>query len=102
MPGDYQCIRLLVASTAVLSIGLWTGLLAHAERPARVYHNRLMRLKNPAPLLADYPQFVQPVIEKTRYEAPVLIGTRLPVRWDDWARRSKVLPFPPGGTARKN
>jgi arylsulfatase A-like enzyme len=26
----------------------------------------------------------------------------LSARWDDWARRSKVLPFPPGGTARKN
>jgi arylsulfatase A-like enzyme len=23
-------------------------------------------------------------------------------RRDDWARRSKVLPFPPGGTSRKN
>ena len=26
----------------------------------------------------------------------------LSARRDDWARRSKVLPFPPGGTARKN
>ena len=26
----------------------------------------------------------------------------LSARWDDWARRSRVLPFPPGGTARKN
>jgi hypothetical protein len=26
----------------------------------------------------------------------------LSARWDDRARRSKVLPFPPGGTARKN
>ena len=26
----------------------------------------------------------------------------LSAHWDDWATRSKVLPFPPGGTARKN
>ncbi len=26
----------------------------------------------------------------------------LSARRDDWARRSKVLTFPPGGTARKN
>ena len=26
----------------------------------------------------------------------------LSARWYDWARRSNVLPFPPGGTARKN
>jgi hypothetical protein len=83
MPGDSQRIRPLLASTAVLSIGLWTGLSAHADGPARVYHNRLTLLTNPAPLLADYPEFVQPVIEKTRYEAPLLIddpGADLDVR----------------------
>ncbi len=83
MSGDSQRIRRILAGTAVFSIGLWTGLLAHADRPARVYHNRLTRLTNPAPLLADYPEFVQPVIEKIRYEAPVLIdepGADLHVR----------------------
>ncbi len=83
MSGDYQRIRRILAGTAVFSIGLWTGLSADADRPARVYHNRLTRLTSPAPLLADYPEFVQPVIEKTRYEAPVLIddpGADLDVR----------------------
>jgi Isochorismatase family len=83
MSGDYQRIRRILAGMAVFSIVLWTGLLAHAERPARIYHNRLTLLTNPAPLLADYPQFVQPVIEKTRYEAPLLIdelGADLDVR----------------------
>jgi hypothetical protein len=28
--------------------------------------------------------------------------TALSARWDDWARRSKVLSFPPGRMARKN
>jgi hypothetical protein len=39
----------------------------------RVYHNRLTPLENPSPLLADHPQFVQPVTERRRFEAPILI-----------------------------
>ena len=49
----------------------------------RVYQNRLMKLENPAPLLADYPEFVQPVRELIRYEAPRLVddeGADLEVR----------------------
>lgn len=38
-----------------------------------VYINRLVKLENPAPLLGDYPEFVQPIDEETRYEAPVLV-----------------------------
>jgi hypothetical protein len=37
------------------------------------YHNTLTKLDNPPPLLADYPQFFQPVVEETRYEAPALV-----------------------------
>jgi hypothetical protein len=39
----------------------------------RVYENRLTRLENPPPLLADYPEFVEPVRELVRYEAPLLV-----------------------------
>ncbi|HEV8001380.1 MAG TPA: cysteine hydrolase family protein, partial [Planctomycetaceae bacterium] len=49
----------------------------------RSYYNRLTPIENAPPLLADYPEFVQPVIEKTRYEAPVLVdepGADLSVR----------------------
>ena len=46
-----------------------------AEEPSaeRVYENRLTRLTNPRPILADYPEFIEPVRERTRYEAPVLV-----------------------------
>ncbi len=37
------------------------------------YQNTLTKLEKPAPLLADYPQYVQPVIEETRYESPILV-----------------------------
>src|SRR5215210_1974171 len=49
----------------------------------RVYENKLTRLKDPKPLLADYPDFVAPVKELTRYEAPALVddpGADLDVR----------------------
>ena len=39
----------------------------------RAYDNRLTRLNNPVPLLADYPQYVQPVKETVRYEANPLV-----------------------------
>src|SRR5580765_3591723 len=41
-----------------------------------VYENRLTPIKNPKPLLADFPEFVQPVIEQTRFEAPMLVDDR--------------------------
>ncbi len=54
-----------------------------AEEPARQYQNTLTLLKNPPPLLADYPEFIEPVKELTRYEAPLLVdddGADLEVR----------------------
>ncbi|MFO0845958.1 MAG: isochorismatase family protein [Gemmataceae bacterium] len=57
-----------------------------AGRPAadtRVYENRLTLLKDPGPLLADHPEFVEPIREATRYEAPTLVedpGADLHVR----------------------
>src|SRR5687768_9025319 len=44
-----------------------------AEQPARAYENRLVRIAEPGPLLADYPEFVEPVRETVRYEAPLLV-----------------------------
>jgi hypothetical protein len=61
--------------------------LAFAEEPAkpqaRVYRNTLTRLENPKPLLNDFPEFVQPINEEARYEAPILVddpGGKLEVR----------------------
>lgn len=46
---------------------------ADEPSPARDYTNRLTRIADPSPLLADYPEFIQPVEETTRYEAPRLV-----------------------------
>src|SRR5271170_1054349 len=53
------------------------------DSSTRVYENRLKPIVDPRPLLADYPQFVEPVRETGRFEAPTLIndpGADLDVR----------------------
>src|SRR5262245_61469145 len=44
------------------------------ERENRSYEIRLKPLDTPPPLLADYPEFVEPVRELRRYEAPLLVN----------------------------
>src|SRR5262245_50003701 len=65
--GWIQCPAFLVAGLVVAVS------LAAAEPDERTYENRLTRLADPPPLLADYPEFVEPVREVTRYEAPLLV-----------------------------
>ncbi len=43
-----------------------------SAQEARTYHNRLTPIKDPKPLLADHPDFIEPVTELTRFEAPLL------------------------------
>jgi hypothetical protein len=44
------------------------------ESGNRTYENTLTLIANPAPLLADHPEFVQPVLEDRRFEAPLLVN----------------------------
>ncbi|MDB5310130.1 MAG: nicotinamidase-like amidase [Gemmataceae bacterium] len=46
---------------------------AKSADPPRVYDNTLTRIADPKPLLADFPQYVEPVIETRRFEAPRLV-----------------------------
>jgi hypothetical protein len=48
---------------------------APAQEPRR-YENRLTPIRDPRPLLADHPDFIEPVRELTRYEAPVLVDDK--------------------------
>ncbi|WP_406697466.1 hypothetical protein V5E97_01280 [Singulisphaera sp. Ch08] len=57
-------------------LALLLGIVSEAgaqEKGTRVYENRLMPLTNPKPLLADHPEFIAPIEEVTRFEAPVLV-----------------------------
>ena len=62
---------------------LGTPASAGEDSSTRVYENRLKPIADPQPILADFPQFVEPVREVARFEAPILIddpGADLDVR----------------------
>src|SRR5688572_17627557 len=56
---------------SILSVSLLLSIALAAE--PRSYDNRLTKLVDPKPLLADHPEFIEPVRELTRYEAPILV-----------------------------
>ncbi|MFN0053039.1 MAG: isochorismatase family protein [Planctomycetales bacterium] len=73
----------LLSMAALVAVGVWlpsepVPVRADAQKSAsgRVYNNTLTLLNDPPPLLADYPEFVQPVIESRRFEAPLLVDDR--------------------------
>lgn len=80
--------RVAIAVLAILLLGGWMLSAAETEsdtKPTaaaapsafaaktRTYENRLRRLENPPPLLGDHPEFVEPVRETVRFEAPLLV-----------------------------
>jgi nicotinamidase-related amidase len=59
---------------ALVSLLILTNVaLADDASSQRVYENRLKPLTDPAPLLGDHPEFIEPIRELTRFEAPVLV-----------------------------
>ena len=73
---DPACVgRFRGISATLLVLLLVNAAAARAEsNPARrTYQNRLVRIADPQPLLADYPEFVAPVQDLVRYEASVLV-----------------------------
>jgi nicotinamidase-related amidase len=49
------------------------AVMAHSEEPNRPYENRLIRIAHPKPLLADYPDYFEPILEEAHYEAPAIV-----------------------------
>lgn len=45
-----------------------------APEPPQRYENRLQRIENPRPILADHPEFFEPIIEQAHYEAPAIVN----------------------------
>ena len=55
----------------------------NAAEPGRIYKNHLKKIANPPPLLADHPEYIEPIEEEARFEAPLLVddaGADLSVR----------------------
>lgn len=53
------------------------------ESATRVYQNQLKPIENPQPLLADYPEYFEPIQEEARFETPPIVedeGADLHVR----------------------
>jgi hypothetical protein len=69
--------RLLLVPALALALPAATGLTRADDAPGkRSYENRLVTLVKPGPLLADHPEFVEPIRESNRFEAPTLIDDR--------------------------
>jgi hypothetical protein len=58
---------------ALVTLALPLELRAQETGP-RVYENRLKPLVDAQPLLGDYPEFIEPVREVARFEAPLLVA----------------------------
>ncbi|HEY7159248.1 MAG TPA: isochorismatase family protein [Gemmataceae bacterium] len=56
---------------ALLVAAVLAGVASAQE--TRTYTNRLTPIKDPKPLLADHPEFIEPIEETTRFEAPLLV-----------------------------
>ena len=91
MPRGFRSIFLL--PVLLMSASSHAG-----DEGRRVYENRLTLLENPEPILADHPEFFEPVIEVTRYEAPMLVrdeGANLEVRaWRFSYNARGIVEFP--------
>jgi nicotinamidase-related amidase len=76
--------------------GLASERLTESAEPAqpRTYDNTLTPIKNPKPLLADFPQYVEPVIEARRFESARLVddpGGDLDVRAWRWSYNARGI-----------
>lgn len=73
MPETHRCVRSL--ALALIVAGLTAHCIAADDTPPGThgYENRLTPLRDPKPLLADWPEFVAPIVETRRFEAPPLI-----------------------------
>ena len=72
----------LRAATVALLLAATAG-AQQSPSTQRVYQNRLTRIENPPPLLADHPEFFEPITEQAHFEAPPLVvdkGADLHVR----------------------
>jgi isochorismate hydrolase len=76
IPSNYSYVFGVRRCVAILLLILTGSLdVRGQESPiaSRTYSNRLVRLENPQPLLADFPEFFEPIREQSHYEAPAVV-----------------------------
>lgn len=69
-------MRHLVAVAVMSACTLHVGRVATSDEltgTTRDYQNQLVRINNPQPLMADHPEFFEPIIEQAHFEAPPIV-----------------------------
>ena len=77
-----KCVVLIPLSVCLTLVGVVDS-FGQGSNGTRRYANKLTRIADPQPILADHPEFVQPVVETVRYLAACLVddeGADLHVR----------------------
>lgn len=62
-----------VRGICLVLLGLAATVRANDPAPSRTYENRLTPITDPKPILADHPEFVEPITETARFEGPILV-----------------------------
>ncbi len=65
-------VALSFLSVYLSQVGVFDA-IGQGPNETRKYSNRLTRIADPRPILADHPEFIQPVVETVRYESPCLV-----------------------------
>jgi hypothetical protein len=68
------CQVALLISIAAAVVGPTCAYADETRIERRVYANTLRRIENPRPLLADHPEFVEPIQEQLHFEAPPIVA----------------------------
>ena len=68
-------MRVLHFTAMLLAVYFFFATALSAQEPVetREYQNVLRRIDNPQPLLADNPEFFEPIIEQAHFEAPPIV-----------------------------
>jgi len=79
-----------------IAFGIWLGIVATspAQEQTRTYRNKLTPIENAQPLLADHPEFIQPIEDLRRFEAPILVddvGADLSIRAWRWSYNARGI-----------
>jgi len=67
-----KCV-FLISLSACLSLHRVADSFGQDSHGTRRYANQLTRIADPQPILADHPEFIQPVVETMRYQSPCLV-----------------------------
>lgn len=66
-------LQTVVSSSGCLLLLIGVAIAEDSSATRRPYSNKLTPIANPSPLLADHPEFFEPITEQAHFEAPALV-----------------------------